>query len=53
MEGNTGFYYVRSTPQTLQLWADAFAAAPKFPKLDGTFPAPVALSLWLSSRDRL
>jgi hypothetical protein len=35
MEGNTGFYFVRSNALTLKLWEDAFAAAPKSPKLDG------------------
>jgi hypothetical protein len=34
MEGNTGFYFVRSNALTLKLWEDAFAAAPKSPKLD-------------------
>lgn len=29
VEGNTGFYFVRSTNETIKLWADAFAAAPK------------------------
>ena len=33
-EGNTGFYFVRSSPRTIKLWADAFAAVPKFPGLD-------------------
>eukprot|EP01034_Spumella_vulgaris_P021696 gene21696-27746_t len=34
IEGNTGFYFVRSNRNTIKLWADAFAAAPKYPKLD-------------------
>lgn len=34
LEGNTGFYYVRSNEKTIKLWADAFAAAPKYPRLD-------------------
>lgn len=34
IEGNTGFYFVRSNNNTIKLWADAFAAAPKFPRLD-------------------
>jgi hypothetical protein len=29
VEGNTGFYFVRSNNNTVKLWADAFAAAPK------------------------
>lgn len=29
IEGNTGFYFVRSNNNTIKLWADAFAAAPK------------------------
>ncbi|KAJ1437426.1 nucleotide-diphospho-sugar transferase-domain-containing protein, partial [Ochromonadaceae sp. CCMP2298] len=34
IEGNTGFYFVRSNNNTVKLWADAFAAAPKYPRLD-------------------
>eukprot|EP00981_Chlorochromonas_danica_P008689 scaffold2270_cov242-Ochromonas_danica.AAC.3 len=34
VEGNTGFYFVRSTNETIKLWADAFKAAPKYPRLD-------------------
>ncbi len=34
IEGNTGFYFVRSNTNTIKLWSDAFAAAPKYPKLD-------------------
>jgi Nucleotide-diphospho-sugar transferase len=33
-EGNTGFYFVRSNNRTIKLWADAYAAMPKFPGLD-------------------
>ena len=33
-EGNTGFYYVRSSNRTIALWRDAFEAVPKFPGLD-------------------
>lgn len=29
IEGNTGFYFVKSNERTIKLWADAFAAAPK------------------------
>jgi hypothetical protein len=29
IEGNTGFYFVRSNNNTIKLWADAYAAAPK------------------------
>lgn len=29
LEGNTGFYFVRSNNQTIKLWLDAFNAAPK------------------------
>ena len=29
-EGNTGFYFVRSNKRTIKLWADAFAAVPKY-----------------------
>ena len=29
VEGNTGFYFVRSNNNTVQLWANAYAAAPK------------------------
>ncbi len=29
VEGNTGFYFVRSNPNTIKLWAHAFEAAPK------------------------
>lgn len=35
MEGNTGFYYVRSTPETMSLWAKTIAATSQYPKLDG------------------
>lgn len=28
IEGNTGFYFVRSTPQTLKLWAKTIEAIP-------------------------
>jgi len=34
VEGNTGFYFVRSNNNTIQLWANAYAAAPKYPRLD-------------------
>jgi Nucleotide-diphospho-sugar transferase len=33
-EGNTGFYFVRSNNRTIKLWADAYAAVPKFRGLD-------------------
>lgn len=33
-EGNTGFYYVKATNQTINLWAAAYAATAKHPKLD-------------------
>lgn len=33
-EGNTGFYYVKSSNRTVDLWRDAFEAVPKFPGLD-------------------
>lgn len=29
IEGNTGFYYVRSSNESIKLWADAYAAAPR------------------------
>jgi hypothetical protein len=28
-EGNTGFYYVRSSPKTIKLWGDSIEAAKK------------------------
>lgn len=33
-EGNTGFYYVKSSNRTIALWRDAFEAVPKYPGLD-------------------
>ena len=33
-EGNTGFYFVRSSNRTIALWRDAFEAVPRFPGLD-------------------
>ncbi len=30
IEGNTGFYFVRSNNNTIKLWAHAFEAAPKY-----------------------
>lgn len=33
-EGNTGFYFVRSSNRTISLWRDAFEAVPHFPGLD-------------------
>jgi hypothetical protein len=29
LEGNTGFYFARSTPLTIKLWKEVFEAAPK------------------------
>ena len=34
IEGNTGFYFVRSNNNTIKLWEAAFAAAPRYPRLD-------------------
>lgn len=33
-EGNTGFYYVRSSEKTAKLWQAAYEAAPRFKHLD-------------------
>lgn len=33
-EGNTGFYYVRSSNKTIKVWADTHAAIPHYPGLD-------------------
>lgn len=34
LEGNTGFYFVRSNNNTIQLWQHAYEAAPRHPRLD-------------------
>jgi hypothetical protein len=34
LEGNTGFYFVRSNNNTVKLWQAAYEAAPKHPRLD-------------------
>ena len=34
MEGNTGFYYARSTPHNIKIWTEAIAAIPLYPGID-------------------
>ena len=34
MEGNTGFYYARSTSNNIKIWTEAIAAIPLYPGLD-------------------
>jgi len=39
MEGNTGFYFVRSSAKSIRLWTETLEACAKNPSLDGNVPA--------------